>query len=340
MRENRQVKTVGKQGKNKVGMNFALIYAYEFVKELIKTLGRVVVQYEKDIITVAVVNFQATTKDKESNLRKVTGFAEAAAKRGADLVLFPELCMMGYEYYIDNGIEKAEKIRTAETTEGEICTRVSEVAKKYGIYIVFGMAEKKTADAQVIYNSALAIGPEGVLGSYRKIHPFEEENMWFLKGDTPFMFETPWGPISIGICYDTYQFPELMRYYVEKGSRLYLNPTALVEDIGKTGSREAFLNYYSPTLEYGVLCNTIFIASANLTAYDGSIYFGGGSAIIGPKLTPFNETDVTYYAGDKNNTQEEIILATLDLTLAKRRLCNTETCTGTADYRPDLYKHF
>lgn len=297
-------------------------------------------EYEKDIITVAVVNYQVASQEKEINLRRVVGFAEAAAKRGADLVLFPELCIMGYDYYINDQISKTDKINTTETLSGSICQAISHVAKQYGIYIVFGMAEKKSDDSDEIFNSAVAVGPEGVLGSYQKIHPFEEENKWFEKGETPFMFQTPWGPISMGICYDTYQFPELMRHYVAQGSRLYLNPTAVVEEIDKAGSREAFINYYAPTLEYGVLCNTIFIASANLTAYDGSIYFGGGSAIIGPKLTPFFETDVTYYAGDKNNTQEELILATLDLTLAKRRLCNTKTCTGTADYRPDLYKSF
>ncbi|HVI40302.1 MAG TPA: carbon-nitrogen hydrolase family protein [Anaerovoracaceae bacterium] len=297
-------------------------------------------KYEQDIITVAVVNFKVNTKDKENNLKRITGFAEAAAKRGADLVLFPELCVMGYDYYVDKGIELAEKIQTAETLDGEICKAISKVAEKHGIYVVFGMAEKRSSDAAEIYNSAVAIGPKGVLGSYQKIHPFEEENLWFTKGETPFMFDTPWGPISIGICYDTYQFPELMRHYVAKGSRLYLNPTAVVEEIDKAGGRQAFINYYAPTLEYGVLCNTIFIASANLTAYDGSIYFGGGSAIIGPKLTPFFETDFTYYAGDKDNVQEGIYLSTLDLTLARRRLCDEETCTGVADYRPELYKKF
>lgn len=154
------------------------------------------------------------------------------------------------------------------------------------------------------------------------------------------MFETPWGPISIGICYDTYQFPELMRYYVDEGSRLYLNPTAVVEEIDKNGSRQAFINYYAPTLEYGVLCNTIFIASANLAGYDGSLYFGGGSAIIGPKVTPFFETDFTYYAGEKDNVQEGIHMSTLDLSLATRRLCTPNKYNGTKDYRPEIYKCF
>lgn len=296
--------------------------------------------YEKDIITVAVVNFKVSTNDKQNNVRRLSGFAEAAAKRGADLVLFPELSVMGYDYYGDPGIKLEEKISTAETMAGKTCSTISKIAKKYGTYIVFGMAEKKSEDAGQMYNSAVAIGPSGVLGSYQKIHPFETENLWFSKGETPFMFDTPWGPISMGICYDTYQFPEIMRHYVAKGSRLYLNPTAVVEEIDKTGSRQAFINYYAPTLEYGVLCNTIFIASANLTGYDGKIFFGGGSAIIGPKVSAFFETDMVYYAGDKDNTQEGLYMATLDLTLAKRRLCAPNACNGIPDYRPETYKKF
>ena len=195
-------------------------------------------------------------------------------------------------------------------------------------------------NAEIVYNSAVSIGPEGVIGSYQKIHPFDSENNYFAKGETPFLFETPWGPISVGICYDTYQFPELMRYYVSKGSRLYLNPTAVIEEIPKEGSRQAFINYYAPTLEYGVLCNTLFIASANLTGFDDTNYFGGGSAVIGPKITPFFETDVTYYAGDKNNVQEGVYIATIDLTLAKRRLMDDTGAAGEPDYRPDLYRKF
>lgn len=129
-------------------------------------------------------------------------------------------------------------------------------------------------------------------------------------------------------------------FSVSKGSRLYLNPTAVIEEIPKEGSRQAFLNYYGPTLEYGVLCNTIFIVSANLTGYDDTSYFGGGSAVIGPKITPFYETDVAYYAGDKNNVQEGLYLATIDLSLAKRRLMDDTGAAAEPDYRPELYKKF
>lgn len=293
----------------------------------------------KDIMTVAVVNFKVDAGKKDSNLSRIIGFSEAAAKSGADLVLFPEMCLMGYDYFVNEEISMEEKIRVTETIQGPSCKEIAKVAKERGIYIVFGASEKEEG-SDTLYNSAIAIGPEGVIGSYQKIHPFETESIWCDKGENPFMFDTKWGPISIGICFDTYQFPELMRHYVSNGSRLYLNPTAVIEEIPKEFSRQAFINYYAPTLEYGVLCNTIFIASANLTGFDKENYFGGGSAIIGPKINPFFETDVTYYAGDKDNVQEGIYMATIDLSLATRPLFVKSRFTGTPDYRPELYKKF
>lgn len=295
----------------------------------------------KDIISVAVVNFKTNAANKESNLSRMCGYAEAAAKRGADLILFPELCLYGYDFYVDEKISQADKILTAETVNGPSCEALAEVARENNIYIVFGMAEKAedTIDS-ILYNSAIAIGPDGIIGSYRKMHPFETESIWCEKGDKPFMFDTPWGPISIGICFDTYQFPELQRYYCAQGSRLYLNPTAVVEEIPKEGSRQAFVDYYAPTLEYGVLCNTIYVASSNLTGTDIVNYFGGGSCVIGPKITPFYETNLHYYCGGKDNVQEELFITTIDLSLAERRLFTNKEITGVPDYRPEIYKQF
>jgi predicted amidohydrolase len=294
---------------------------------------------KNDIVTVAVVNFKTAAGNKQSNLSRIKGFTKTAAKSGADIILFPEMCLMGYDYYVNEEISLEEKVAATETIHGPSCMEISEITKKYGVYVVFGAAEKME-NSNELYNSAIAIGPEGVIGSYQKMHPFETESIWCVKGDSPFMFDTEWGPISVGICFDTYQFPELMRHYVAKGSRLYLNPTAVIEEIPKECSRQAFINYYAPTLEYGVLCNTIYVASANLTGFDDANYFGGGSCVIGPKINAFFETDVTYYAGKKDNVQEGVYSSTIDLSLATRPLFVNSKFTGVPDYRPEVYKNF
>lgn len=289
-------------------------------------------------IKLAVINMSVRSGDKKYNRDKMIAFAVEAGKNGAELILFPEMCLTGYDYFVSADHTAEEKAGLAETVCGETAQTMSEISKKYKNYIIYGAAEKSLEDSR-LYNSAFVTGPEGIIGTYRKIHPFADENRWCGKGDAPFMFDTPWGPVGIGICYDTYQFPELMRYYVYKGARLYLNPTALAEEIDLPGSRAAFRSYYS-LLDYGVLCNTIYIASANLTGYDMNTYFGGGSCILGPKVTPFYETEAAIYAGDKDNIRESLDMAQIDLSLATRRLCQVNEVSGEMDYRPELYKNF
>jgi len=297
-------------------------------------------QYESDIITVAAANFKVEAGQKENNLSRILDFSKSAAKRGADLIVFPEMCVSGYDFYTDESTSQKEKEEMAEIVNGPVCDRLSLAAGENNIYIVAGMAEKDGVSGG-LYNSAFAFGPEGFIGVYRKIHPFYKENTWCRKGSEPFMFGTKWGPVSVGICYDTYNFPELIRYYASKGSRLYLNLTALAEKIELPDSRREFLEYYGTMLEYGVRCNTIFIASANLTGKDKQSYFGGGSCVIGPKITPVTEAErVHYYAGGKDDVQAGLVMATIDLSLARRILFTENKYTGEPDYRPEIYKNW
>ncbi len=256
------------------------------------------------------------------------------------MVLFPELCLMGYDYFINENIPQEQKVAVTETVKGNSVARIEAIAKKYGIYIIFGMSEKLNEQDTDIYNGAVVLGPEGLIGSYQKIHPFGTENIWCKKGENPFMFDTPWGPIGLGICYDSYQFPELVRYYVYKGARLYLNPTAVIEEIPNEGSREAFVRCYTPHLEYSVLASSVYIASSNLTGYDDTSFFGGGSMIIGPKTNAFGEVDVVKYCGDDRDYQAKMFIGTIDLSLAVRHQCTNNPYAGAPDFRPEIYKKF
>ncbi|MFA9376346.1 MAG: carbon-nitrogen hydrolase family protein [Lachnotalea sp.] len=289
-----------------------------------------------DKITIGVVNFNVRNGDKEHNLTKIEKISIEAAKKNVDLILFPETCLMGYDYFINENILMEEKIKHSEKLDGESVNRIKKIAQSYEIYIIFGMSEKD--DNGNLYNSAIITEPNGTVGAYRKIHPFDKENTWCLKGTTPFMIDTKWGLISVGICYDTYQFPELMRYYVAKGSRLYLNLTALAEEINLEGSKDAFLKSYTTMLEYGVLANSIYIASSNLCGYDHFNYFGGGSMVIGPKETEFKENNLKVYCGDDRNVNEGLFFAEIDLSLSKRDIFQKNAITDTPDFRPDLYK--
>ena len=295
--------------------------------------------YQNDIITIAVCNFKPADGDNTLNTKRMVGFANAAAKREADLIIFPEMALTGYGRYIDPEISREDKIARAETVNGPAAKALGKVAEDNNVYIVFGLPEKRDDEPGILYNSAFVLGPEGFVGSYQKIHPYGSENEWCKRGENlPFIFDTEWGPISLGICYDNYQFPELARWCAYKGSRLHLNPTAAAQEVPNENARYQFLRCYQPHLEYLVLSSSIYIASANLTGFDHGCYFGGGSFVCGPKTNEYSEVEVTTYIGDLDDYQNDIHIGTIDLTMADRYQFEDHPEWGGPDYRPDIYR--
>lgn len=64
----------------------------------------------KDIITVSTVTFNAKWGEKDKNLNRIMGYIEAAAKKGSDIVIFPEMALTGYDDEPEK--PKAEKMQT------------------------------------------------------------------------------------------------------------------------------------------------------------------------------------------------------------------------------------
>lgn len=284
----------------------------------------------KDIINLSVVTFNSIWGDKEKNLNRIKGYIECAARKGSHFVVFPEMCLTGYDDESDK--DKKDKIQTllAETIPGPATNEIEVLAKKYDIYIIFGMPERDANDPTVIYNALAIFSPDGLVGSYRKMHLPAPEPNWATRGDKPFILDTPWGPVGCAICYDSYCFPELMRYYASKGCRLYINSTALAKCHGK--------GLGTTTLEAAVIREGIYIASANLGGLDVYNYFWGGSSIIGPSRKTW---EPYYYAGhkftDEIADESEMFTATIDLSLATRFLFKHNPSINDTDWRPDKY---
>ena len=160
---------------------------------------------------------------------------------------------------------------------------VAELAARLKVHVIFGMLEHDQKDPGVFYNAAVVVGPAGILGAYRKIHPFAPFETYERGKELP-IFETPYGPIGIGICYDTYCFPEVCRSYAVRGVRLYLNPTAVPLGLECNDEAELCMNML------GARCveNQMFIASAGIVGREnveglGEVDFLGKSTIVGPK---------------------------------------------------------
>ena len=195
---------------------------------------------------VATVNMTGYWGNKPKTIAKMIEYIEEAGEQGVNILVFPETVLSGYGYlepdqdpfYHKYGVSM--QVYTAETIPGPSTETLSEYAKKYNMYIIFGMTEKDESgsiydnknnntldNAEKVYNSAAILYPDGTIDSYQKIHRAGNmEWQWSVSGCTPKIIDTPWGKAGIDICMDGHFFPELGRYYAAMGCTMFIHPTA------------------------------------------------------------------------------------------------------------------
>ena len=281
----------------------------------------------QDIVKVACVNFESIADDKAANLDKIKAITVKAAEQGVNIILFPEMALTSF-----GAVSPERAPSLAETVPGPATDVIQKVTAQYGIYVCFGLIEREGGK---LFNSAAFIGPKGVMGSYRKIHtlgadPWQKEESrerWAARGDKYPLFETPWGPVGVSICYDTYCFPEVARTYAVKGARLLLHATFQPEFPNAAGC----VDFYNTMLGARAIENNVFIASANSWGKQGLIQSIGRSSIFGPKPGQMN---YHIYAGPAAN-KNEIVMAELDLASLKNLPVGIKSILK--DRRPETY---
>lgn len=181
---------------------------------------------------IAAVNM-AVTYDKAANADKYERCMEIAAGRGARLVVFPEQSLQGYLWDPRSSWtlppEQFEHhFSLAEPVPGEITQRLTRLAAKLNLYAVIGLTERNdgyAAGLGTLFNTAVLIGPEGIIGVHRKVHTPGGEKHIYAAGDRLEVFPTPLGRIGMLICYDAC-FPEAPRVQALRGAEIIVMPTA------------------------------------------------------------------------------------------------------------------
>ena len=165
---------------------------------------------------IAVVQTNPTFGEGLRNVHEALLLMESSA---ADLYVLPELFASGYNF-----ADEAEVRSLAEPADGSTFRTMSEWTRKHSTYVVYGFAEHSDR----IYNSAVLVGPDGMVGMYRKVHLFDRENLFFAPGNLGFpVFNLPFGKIGIMICFD-WIYPESARSLMIKGAQLIAHPANLV----------------------------------------------------------------------------------------------------------------
>jgi predicted amidohydrolase len=233
----------------------------------------------------------------------------ATAKTGgADLILFPEMALTGYNI----GTERIRAL--AEPRSGAMVQALRNMAKCHNIGVLCGFPE---LDGAQVFNSAALIDASGTLLSIcRKAHLFGDvDRAAFSAADAmcPVVQFGDW-TLGLAICYDV-EFPELVRAYALAGADAVLVPTA---------NMQPYIGVAIRVVPARAEENEIYIAYANRVGSEGTFAYCGLSCVTGP-----DGIDLARAGHD-----EEMIFADLskdDLSQVRKSLSHIK------DRRTDLY---
>jgi len=265
---------------------------------------------------VAGVQMDVKLGEVDTNLRRILQKLEETRRQGARLTVFPECAVPGYCFA---SLEEAREY--AEPIPGPATEQLAAACKSLGGQAVFGMLE---SDGDRVFNTAVLVGPGGVIGTYRKVHlPYLGVDMFTTYGDRPFEVHAA-GEVRIGmnICYDA-AFPEAARCLALLGADLIVLPTNWPP--GAECISQHCIN--ARAMENGV-----YYLAVNRVGTERGFEFIGGSSICDPAGRTLARS---------SSVGEEILYAEIDPAKARRkhviRVPDKHEIDRMADRRPEMY---
>jgi predicted amidohydrolase len=223
------------------------------------------------------------------------------AERTARMCAIIEQTITGYEPFFDVRLlafpefahaapiyDSVAKLRDRLAVEvpNEHTDRYAAVAREYGCYVQTGtFLETDPAHRDVVFNTTVLVGPDGVLSKYRKVNPWIP---WELHasphdiaeyGDDPFpVVETELGHLGVAICYD-WLFPETLRQIAFNGAEVMVRVSAYMDPWGSTPP----MDWWTLFNRARAAENTVYVVASNQGASMAGyppFSWPGGSMIV------------------------------------------------------------
>ena len=246
------------------------------------------------------------------NIKKADEMTREAVKKGANIILLPELferqyfCQeRRYEYYA-----YAKSVQ-----ENDAVQHFTQTAKELGVVIIVSFYEK---NINVLYNTVTVIDADGSnLGIYRKTHipddHYYQEKFYFTPGNTGFkVFNTRFGNIGIGICWDQW-FPETARALAVNGAEILFYPTAIgSEPILECDS----MPHWRRCMQGHAGCNLVPVVAANrigIETVDPCEANGGQKSSLKFYCSSFITDNTGEVICEAGRDTEEVLVAQFDL---------------------------
>lgn len=240
-----------------------------------------------DKLTLAAANSPSQPGATTRNIEHIVHLADRAANAHAKLVLFPELSLTGFlpnhpegnhAVWLREALQFARS--TAESLDGSAVKTLTMMAQQIGIYISAGMLEDA---GNLLYNTQILVGPQGLVGYWRKMHVPMFEMPFYNGGPAPQVVETPLGRIGVNICFDAL-LPESTRLLAVQNVELVLFPFA-ADPLPVTAA--GWSAWAAPAVRARCQENGVFGLAANYVGHVKAAgveqTFPGGALVVGPR---------------------------------------------------------
>lgn len=244
-------------------------------------------------ITLCVAAAQMKFADTiEGNLTKIEQISKQAARRKADVVLFPEAATTGYG--CDFTGLKRKQLRDA-------LEHVSQIARTNGIHLLVGSPVFK---GRKLANCLVHFDREGrVHHCYAKCQLTPSDQRFFSPGNAVSLFEIDGIPATTIICHER-RYPELVRLACMAGARIVFHPNAGMDALSVSKKKRNG----NDGIAARAFENAVYYIFANSVGpQGGGKWSAGDSKIVAPDMRVLQLAD---------NENEDLLIANLDLTKA------------------------
>jgi NAD+ synthase (glutamine-hydrolysing) len=224
-------------------------------------------------LRIALAQIDPTVGDLDGNAAKVAEWIERAAAEGAELAIFPELCLPGYP---------AEDLYLKRHFVAANLAAVEELARGVGEMVVLvGFAEpvEGGGDHRHAYNSLAVLEKGRVRGVYRKNrlpnYSVFDEQRYFVPGEEPATIEVAGTRVGLTVCEDIWEEGPPASVEAGEGAELIANPSGSPYHRGKGREREAM--FAARARAYGA-----HLAFCNLVGGQDELVFDGQSFVVDP----------------------------------------------------------
>lgn len=272
-------------------------------------------------VSIAAIQFTATPGQPRDNRARTLDFIHAAVTRDCRIIVLPELAVSGY------CLDQALLENAAEELNGPTLSAWTEIAAELDVVVAGGFCERAGGK---LYNSAILVGPSGLLLHYRKLHLFDREKLIFAQGDIGLnVADTPFGRIGVCVCYDL-RFVEVMRALALQDADLIAVPTAWTRGFDQViRDGDGLIGQARGAIVQANL-NQVFVACASQGGAANGISFLGSSLIADPYGR--------ILSGPLDDATGAMAIAPFDPSLVREAQNRSELIRPRCDRRSDVYE--